>query len=75
MKARVGDIGAGLQLDGVGWSLVTSLFAHDTVLMAESERELQRVVKEFDVVCNVGKSKVMVFERAEGEGDFATPYR
>ncbi|MCP5003018.1 MAG: hypothetical protein GY941_03575 [Planctomycetes bacterium] len=83
MKARVGDIGVGLQLDGVGWSLVASLFADDTVLMAESERELQRVVKEFDTVCkrrklrvNVGKSKVMVFERAEGEViDFATPYR
>ncbi|KAK3889856.1 hypothetical protein Pcinc_006182 [Petrolisthes cinctipes] len=51
--------------------------------MAESERELQRVVDEFHSVSkrrklkvNVSKSKVMVFERSETEViDFATPYR
>ncbi len=43
----------------------------DTVLLAESEGMLQRIVDEFDRVCkrrklkvNAGKSKVMVFERA-----------
>ncbi len=46
------------------------LFADDTVLLAESEGDLQRVVNEFYSGCkrrklkvNVGKSKVMVFER------------
>ncbi|KAK3896274.1 hypothetical protein Pcinc_000018 [Petrolisthes cinctipes] len=59
------------------------VFADDTVLMAESERELQRVVDEFQSVykrrklkVNVGKSKVMVFEKTKTEViDFATPYR
>ncbi len=43
------------------------LFADDTVLLAESEGDLQRVVNEFYSVCkrrrlkvNAGKSKVMV---------------
>ncbi len=43
-----------------------------TVLLAESEGDLQRVVNEFFSVCkrrkvkvNAGKSKVMVFERRE----------
>ncbi len=45
-----------------------------TVLMAENEGDLQRVVYEFFSVCrrrklkvNAGKSKVMVFERREEE--------
>ena len=72
MKANVEAIGAWLKLDAVNWSQVASLFADNTVLLAESERELQRVVNEFDRVC---KLRVMVFERAEGEViDFATPY-
>ena len=44
------------------------LFADDTVLLAENERELQEVVNEFYNVCmrrkvkvNAGKSKVMLF--------------
>ncbi len=43
----------------------------DTVLLAESEGMLQRIVDKFDRVCkrrklevNSGKSKVIVFERA-----------
>ncbi len=43
-----------------------------TVLLAESEGMLQRIVDEFDTVCkrrklkvNAGKSKVMVFKRAD----------
>ncbi len=53
------------------------------MLLAESEGDLQRVVKEFCSVCkrrklkvNTGKSKVMVFERREKEViDFNTAYR
>ncbi len=53
------------------------------MLLAESEGDLQRVVKEFYSVCkrrklkvNTGKSKVMVFERREEEViDFNTAYR
>ena len=56
------------------------LFADYTVLFAESERELQKVVSEFHCVCkrrklkvNI-KSMVMVFERKKIENiDFARP--
>ncbi len=48
------------------------LYADDTVLLAEAEGMLQRIVDEFDSVCtriklkgNAGKSKVTVFERAK----------
>ncbi len=62
---------------------MTSLYADDTVLLAESEGMLQRTVDEFERVCkrrklkvNVGKSKVMVFERAREQTiDFAKPHR
>ncbi len=54
------------------WSVAACLFADDTVLLGENERELQRVVDQFHSVCskrkgtvNAGKSKVMVFERKE----------
>ncbi len=54
-----------------------------TLLLAESEGVLQRIVDEFDRVCkkrklkmNAGKSKVMVFERArEQTVNFAKPHR
>ncbi len=56
---------------GTEKSLVAGLFADDTVLLAENEGMLQRIVDEFDRVCkrgklrvNAGKSKVIVFERA-----------
>lgn len=39
-------MGAGLKMNGVKWSLIASLFANDTVLLAEIEKELQRVVDE-----------------------------
>ncbi len=62
---------------------MTCLFADDTVLLAESEGDLQRVVEEFYSVCkrrklkvNAGKSKMMVFERRKEEViDFNTAYR
>ncbi len=76
-------MGAKLRLNGEVWSVVTCLFADDTVLQAESEGDLQRVVNEFFSVCkrkklkvNAGKSKVMVFERRQEEViDFNTAYR
>ncbi len=83
MKSKVGIIGARMKLNGVDWSVVACLFVDDTVLLAESERELQRVVDQFHRVCsrrklrvNSGKSKVMVFERKEVEVvNFGNPYR
>ena len=83
MKAKVGKVGARMNVEGERWWLVTSLFADDSVLMAESESELQKIVDEFNMVCkrrklkvNEGKSKVMVFERRKSDViDFARPYR
>jgi len=83
MKAKLGKVGAKLNVEGEDWWLITSLFADDSVLMAESEKELQKIVDEFNNVCkrrklkvNVGKSKVMVFERRMSDIiDFARPYR
>ncbi len=63
-------LSARLKLNGMDWSVAACLFADDTVLLAHSERELQRVVDQFHsvyskrkVTVNAGKSKVMVFER------------
>ncbi len=73
-KSKVVNAGAKLRLNGEVWSVVTCLFADDTVLLAESDGDLQRVVNEFYSVCkrrklkaSAGKSKVMVFERREVE--------
>ena len=63
--------------------MLACLFADDTVLFTESEKELQRVVDEFYSLCTkrklkvkVGKCKVMIFERREVEVvDFNTPYK
>ena len=83
MKAKSGVLGAKLMNEESEWRMITSLFADDTVLFAESEEELQRVVNEFYEVCkrrklkvNCDKSKVMVFERRKTEViDFGRPYR
>ncbi len=63
-----------MRLNEEVWSVVTCLYADDTVLLVESEGDLQRVVNEFYSVCkkrklmvNAGKSMVMVFERREEE--------
>ncbi len=52
--------------------MVVGLYADYTVLSAESEWMLQRIVDEFERVCkrrklkvNAGKSKVMVYEREQ----------
>ncbi len=72
MKAKVGKIGARMKMNGVDWSVAACLFVDDTVLLAESERELQKVVDQFHSLCsirklevNAGKGKVMVFARKE----------
>ncbi len=78
-----GKIGARLKLNGVDWSVAACLFADDTVLLAESERNLQRVVVRFHSVCSrrklrvdEGKTKVMVFEKKEVEMvNFGNLYR
>ncbi len=83
MKSKVVNAGAKLRLNGEVWSVVTCFFADDTVLLAESEGDLQRVVNEFHSVCerrklkvNAGKSKMMVLERREEEVvDFNIAYR
>ncbi len=83
MKVRVRDLGAKLNVRGVEQSLVAGLYVDDTMLLAESEGMLQRIVDEFDRLCksrklkvNTGKSKVMVFERATKQTiNFAKPYR
>ncbi len=47
----MGNTGAKLRLNGEVWSVVICLFADDTMLLAESERDLQRVVNEFYSIC------------------------
>ncbi len=82
MKCKVVNIGMNLRLNGEIWSVVTCFFADDTMLLAESEGKLQRVVNEFYSACkrrnlkvNAGKIRVMVFERREEEViDFNTAY-
>ncbi len=51
MRSKVVNAGAKLRLNGEVWSVVTCLFADDTVFLAESEGDLQRVVNEFYSVC------------------------
>ncbi len=46
MKVRVRDLGARLNVRGVEQPLVVDLYADDTVLLAESEGMLQRIVDE-----------------------------
>ncbi len=83
MKAKVGEVGARLILNGVDWAVAACLFADDTVLLAESEREFQKVVDQFHSVCsrrklrvNARKSKVMIFDRKEVEVvNFGNQYR
>ncbi len=44
------------------WSVLTCLFADDTVLLAESEGDLQRVVNEFNSVCKRRTLNVNAFK-------------
>ncbi len=58
IKCKVVNMGAKLRLNGEVWSVVTCLFANDTVLLAEIEVDLQTVVNEFYSVCKRRKLKV-----------------
>ncbi len=60
VKAKVGKLGAGLKMNGMGWSVTACLFADDTALLAESERELQRVVDQFHNVCKRRKQSLPI---------------
>ncbi len=57
MKVRVRDLGARLNVKGVEQPLVAGLYADDTVLLAESEGMLQRIVDEFERACKRRKLK------------------
>ncbi len=46
------DLGARLNGRDVKQPVVAGLYADDTVLLAESKGILQRIVDEFDRVCN-----------------------
>ncbi len=46
MKRKVVNAGAELRLNGEVWSIGTCLFVDDTMLLAESKGDLQRVVNE-----------------------------
>ncbi len=69
--------------EGRKWVLNSILFADDTVLIAENERDIQNLVSVFDSVCkrrklkvNVNKSKMMVCKQSRSEVvDFLCPYR
>ncbi len=58
MQGRVWDFGATLNVRGVEQPVVAGLYANDTVLLAESEGMLLRIVDEFDRVCKRRKLKV-----------------
>ena len=83
VKVKAKEVGVKMCANGEEWLLNAILFADDTALIAESESDLQKLVKIFDNVCkrrklkvNVDKSKVMVFERSKSEViDFKCPYR
>ncbi len=57
MKSKVVNAGAKLRLNGEVLCVVTCMFADDTVLLAESEGDLQRVVNEFYTICKRRKLK------------------
>ncbi len=55
---KVVNAGGKLRVNGEEWSVVTCLLTDDTVLLAEGEEDLQRVVNEFYSVCKRRKLKV-----------------
>ncbi len=57
MDGGVWDLGARLNVRGVEQPVVVGLYADDTVLLAESEGMLHRIVDEFDRVCKRRKVK------------------
>ncbi len=51
MKVGVQELGARLNMRGVEKPVVAGLYANDTLLLADSEGLLQRIVDNFDRVC------------------------
>ncbi len=51
MKAKIGNLGVVMSIDNTKWKLNTKLFADDTVLLTESEKDTQKLVNEFSNVC------------------------
>ncbi len=83
MKAKVDDVGMEMCVNDSKWVFNTILFTDDTVLIAENDRDPQKLVNVFDTVCkrqklkvNRNKSNIMVFERSKGKVvDIDCPYR
>ncbi len=57
---------ATLEQNGVDWSVAACLFADDTVLLAESERELRRMIDQFHSVCSRRKLRVNARKSTDG---------
>ncbi len=51
MKVSVQNVGARLNVRCMEQPLVAGVYADDTVLLADSEGMLQRIVDEFDKIC------------------------
>ena len=51
MEDKVGNVDVRVNMNGMGWAVVACLFADDTLLFAEREKELQRVVDENYTLC------------------------
>lgn len=66
LRAKVGNVGARLKVNGGSWPVAACLFADDTVLLAESESELQRVVNEFYNVCEEEAERTCREELGDG---------
>ncbi len=84
MKTKVGEVGMEMRVNDGKWIQLNAVLSDDdTVLIAENESDLQKLVNVFNSVCkrrklkaNINKSKVMVFEKSKSEVvDFACPYR
>ena len=75
VNARVMGKGMKLEHESKEWEIYKLLYADDTVLIADSEEQLQKMVNVFGKVCwrrklkvNAAKSKVMVMSRDGGYG-------
>ena len=78
VKQKVGETGASLwdESSKSVWKLGWLIYADDTALIADSERDLQKLVDAFESVCNrrklsvnVSKSKVMNISGSPGENN------